>query len=52
MPTYVVLTRLTPETVKSPRDLQRLERAVSERIRKESIWTSSRRRTRRRPLGS
>lgn len=35
MPTYVVLTRLTPETVKSPRDLQRLERAVSERIRKE-----------------
>lgn len=35
MPTYVVLTRLTPETVKSPSDLQRLERAVSERIRKE-----------------
>jgi uncharacterized protein with GYD domain len=35
MATYVVLTRLTPETVKSPSDLQRLERAVSERIRKE-----------------
>ena len=37
MPTYLVLTRLTPETVKSPRDLQRLERAVSERIRKECL---------------
>lgn len=35
MATYVVLTRLTPETVKSPSDLQRLERTVSERIRKE-----------------
>ena len=35
MATYVVLTRLTPETVKAPSDLQRLERAVSERIRKE-----------------
>jgi uncharacterized protein with GYD domain len=29
------LTRLTPESVKSPRDLERLERAVSERIRNE-----------------
>ena len=35
MPTYVVLTRLTPETVKSPADLQRLERAVSERVGKQ-----------------
>ena len=35
MATYVVLTRLTPESVKSPADLQRLERAVSERIQKE-----------------
>ncbi|HEV8675704.1 MAG TPA: GYD domain-containing protein [Methylomirabilota bacterium] len=35
MATYVVLTRLTPESVKSPGDLRRLEKAVSERIRKE-----------------
>jgi uncharacterized protein with GYD domain len=35
MATYVVLTRLTPESVKAPADLARLERAVSERIRKE-----------------
>ncbi len=35
MATYVVLTRLTPETVKSPGDLRRLEKLVSERIRTE-----------------
>jgi uncharacterized protein with GYD domain len=35
MPTYVVLTRLTPETVKTPGDLKRLERAVAERVRRE-----------------
>ncbi len=35
MATYVVLTRLTPETVKSPGDLRRLEKLVSERIRAE-----------------
>jgi uncharacterized protein with GYD domain len=35
MATYAMLTRLTPETVKSPSDFQRLERAVSDRIRKE-----------------
>jgi uncharacterized protein with GYD domain len=35
MVTYVVLTRLTPESVKSPADLKRLEKVVSERIRKE-----------------
>lgn len=33
MATYVLLTRLTPETVKSPADLKRLEQAVNERIR-------------------
>lgn len=35
MATYAVLTRLTPESVKSPHDLQRLEQAVSARIGKE-----------------
>jgi len=35
VPTYVVLTRLTPETVKSPGELRRLERAVSEAVRRE-----------------
>jgi uncharacterized protein with GYD domain len=35
MPTYVLLTRLTPETVKTPRELRRLEKAVSEAIRRE-----------------
>jgi uncharacterized protein with GYD domain len=35
MPTYVLLTRLTPETVRAPRELRRLEKAVSEAIRRE-----------------
>jgi uncharacterized protein with GYD domain len=35
MATYVMLTRLTPDSVKSPSDLARLERAVSERVQKE-----------------
>jgi uncharacterized protein with GYD domain len=35
MPTYVVLTRLTPETVKTPGALKKLEKAVSEAIRRE-----------------
>ena len=35
MATYAMLTRLTPESVKSPGDLARLERAVSERVEKE-----------------
>lgn len=35
MATYVMLTRLTPDSVKSPSDLARLERAVSDRIQKE-----------------
>ena len=35
MPTYVVLTRLTPEAVKTPGELKRLERLVTERVRNE-----------------
>ncbi len=35
MATYVALTRVTPESVKTPADLKRLEKAVAERIRKD-----------------
>ncbi len=35
MPTYVVLTRLTPEAVKTEGELKRLERLVAERVRNE-----------------
>lgn len=35
MATYVMLTRLTPESVKLPADLRKLERAVAEHVRKE-----------------
>jgi uncharacterized protein with GYD domain len=35
MPTYVTLTRLSPESVKKPAELKKLERAVSDRIRRE-----------------
>lgn len=35
MATFVMLTRLTPEAVKAPADLKRLERDVSDRVRKE-----------------
>ena len=35
MPTYVLLTRLTPETVKTPHELARLEKAVSDAIRRD-----------------
>ncbi|OGL05253.1 MAG: GYD family protein [Candidatus Rokubacteria bacterium RIFCSPLOWO2_02_FULL_68_19] len=35
MATFVVLTRLTPMTVKSPADLKKLERMVNDRIRKD-----------------
>ena len=35
MSTYVMLTKLTPETVKSPSDLKGLEKKVIERIHKE-----------------
>jgi len=35
MPEYVMLTRLTPEAVKTPADLKKLEAAVAERVRKD-----------------
>jgi uncharacterized protein with GYD domain len=35
MPTYVVLTRLTPEAVKTPGELKRLERVVAEHVRRD-----------------
>jgi uncharacterized protein with GYD domain len=35
MATFVMLTRLAPDAVKSPGDLRGLERAVSERVRKD-----------------
>ncbi len=35
MATFVLLTRLTPEAVKSPADLKRLEKEVNERIRRD-----------------
>jgi uncharacterized protein with GYD domain len=35
MPTYIVLTRLTPEAVKTTGELKRLERAVADHVRKE-----------------
>lgn len=46
MPTYVVLTRLTPEAVKTPGELRRLEQAVADHIRKDcphgqtETWTA------------
>ena len=35
MPTYVVLTRLTPEAVKTPGELKRLEKVVTDHVRRE-----------------
>ncbi len=35
MPTYVLLTRLSPEAVKSPRDIEKLEKEVSDKIKRE-----------------
>jgi uncharacterized protein with GYD domain len=35
MPTYVVLTRLTPEAVKTPGELKRLEKAVADHVRRD-----------------
>ncbi len=35
MPHYVMLTRLTPEVVKTPADLKKLETAVADRVRKD-----------------
>lgn len=32
---FVMLTRLTPQFVQSPRDLKKLEKSVEERVRKE-----------------
>lgn len=44
MPVYVMLTHLTPDAVKAPAELKKLERAVSERVRnelREVKWRSS-----------
>lgn len=44
MATYVVLTKLTPEAVKAPADLKKLERAVAERVGRdcpEAKWVAS-----------
>ena len=35
MPTFIMLTRLDPEAVRSPRKLEQLEKDVMARIRKE-----------------
>ena len=35
MPEYVMLTRLTPEAVKTPADLKKLEAAVADRVRSD-----------------
>ena len=35
MSTYVVLTRLTPEAMKTPGELKRLERVISDHVRRE-----------------
>ncbi|MBU6442976.1 MAG: GYD domain-containing protein [Alphaproteobacteria bacterium] len=44
MPTFIMLTRLSPEAVRTPRKLEQLERDVMEHIRKECVgveWSSS-----------
>jgi uncharacterized protein with GYD domain len=35
MPTFIMLTRLSPEAVRSPKTLEDLERQAMERVRKE-----------------
>ena len=35
MPTFIMLTRLGAEAVRSPKDLEQLERKAMERVRKE-----------------
>ncbi len=35
MPTYILLTRLSPEAVKTPKDLEKLEKEVSHKIKVE-----------------
>jgi uncharacterized protein with GYD domain len=44
MATYVMLTRLVPEAVKSPADLKRLEKAVADRLQSDcpqAKWLAS-----------
>ena len=44
MPTFIMLTRLNAEAVRSPRDLEQLEREVMKRVREECPdvkWLSS-----------
>ena len=44
MATFVMLTRLTPEAVKSPADAKRLEKAVERRIREKCpdvVWKAN-----------
>jgi uncharacterized protein with GYD domain len=35
MPTYIMLTRLTPEAVKTPGELKRLEKVVADHVRRD-----------------
>jgi uncharacterized protein with GYD domain len=35
MPTYVLLTRLSPGAVKSPKDIEKLEKEISSKIKAE-----------------
>ncbi len=35
MPIYVVLTRLTPEAVKTPGELKRLEKVLADHVRRD-----------------
>ena len=44
MPTFIMLTRLNPEAVRSPRGLEQLERDATKRVREECPdveWLSS-----------
>ena len=44
MPTFIMLTRLNAEAVRSPKDLEQLEREVMKRVREECPdvkWLSS-----------
>ncbi|HEU5360916.1 MAG TPA: GYD domain-containing protein [Candidatus Deferrimicrobiaceae bacterium] len=44
MPTYIMLTRISPEAVSGPKFVEKLEKKVSERIKKncpEVTWKSS-----------
>lgn len=35
MPTFILLTRISPEAVKSPKDFEKLEKDISHKIKKE-----------------